>query len=136
MRSLTWLCFPLLLACQRQSETLPVASSAASEALPVASASSGSSCATIRRDLRREQARLAKQPQRCETDADCDLYGGHECPNALVRVCPDAVAKSSLRALRPLEDAWERNHCGEILWSPYQREATCESGLCRGVSAP
>lgn len=120
--------FGAMAACQRTAES----HSAPSASATPPPAASEVSCETIRRDLRREQARLAKLPQRCESDADCDLYGGHECPNALARTCPDAVAKTSARALRPLEDAWAEHGCGDILWSPYQREAVCEAGVCVG----
>ncbi|MCB9608712.1 MAG: hypothetical protein H6716_19140 [Polyangiaceae bacterium] len=115
-----------IVACQQAPEPAP------SAARPTVSASPGASCEQIRQDVRREQARLAKLPQTCDSDADCDLYGGHECPNALARTCPDAVAKSSAKAMRPLEDAWEARHCGEVLWSPYLREAVCEAGVCVG----
>ncbi len=140
-QQLIWL--GLVLGCQRApgSASAPASASAAeaSSARGTGSPSgvdvghpAGASCEQLRKDIRREQARLAKLPQRCDSDADCALYGGHECPNALVRICPDAVAKSSATALQPLEDAYQSADCGPILWSPYYREAACEAGVCVG----
>ncbi|MEZ4371999.1 MAG: hypothetical protein R3B07_14290 [Polyangiaceae bacterium] len=127
MRALGFLILTVpVVACQQTPQPAPGATA------PAASASAGASCEQIRRDVRREQARLAKLPQTCKRDADCDLYGGHECPNALARTCPDAVSKSSAQAMRPLEAAWESHHCGEVLWSPFQREAVCDAGVCVG----
>lgn len=128
--ALLWVCLGAA-GCGRTERHGPAPGDVrAAPAASSASAEARLSCDQIRAALKVEYARLVKQPQLCSTTADCALYGGPECPNELIKICPGALNQHSLAAVQPLARAWNQRGCGAYTWSPYHAEVHCSAGLC------